>query len=758
MELVVKRYLFRASLLVGFSLLLGIALSILVLVANDKVKANAIDVVENRIPILEAVNELIADLSEQERIIYEYYRSTDSEVFQATSEQIQRVFAMHLMALKKQPQLDSYTKDIEGQQAQIQTLFKNFDTLMQSNDSNWDEMRAVLRQITDQRIALLPTLKSVERLTTQIVDEGHENTLRYMNETRFLVILYGGFIVLIAGIVSWYIRQYILTQAKSTRLALFSQRNPNPILSVNNVGEVVFANPACSHLLTFVGLSEEAVDKLLPDNFLNLRHEIVKTKSHSLVLQQQLEGRVLQTSVYWHPELDAYDIHLKDITERVHAEQEVKRLAFLSPETGLPNLNTLNEHLVELINQQNPFALGVVAISQFNEKVATLGGDVISSLVRCFAKTLAKHLPSHFKLYHINESEFAVIQSGAMNTKEMQQLALTMAEQADQAIVTRFGEFFIESNIGFSLFPEHAADANSLLKNAHTALSMVSQNDHQNFCLFSSKYAEIKEKNAIWVDKLRNAITLDELFLVFQPQLCLEKNEITGVETLVRWRHERGIVSPADFIPLTEQSGLIVPIGKWILEQACQTAAELVANGHRDIVVAVNVSPRQFSHPQFINTVKNSLLASGLPPKNLELEITEGVFMHNEIHTINVMHQLKAFGVQLSIDDFGTGYSSLSYLKQFPVDKLKIDQSFIRECHNNEEDKAIISTIVSLGKNLNLSLIAEGVEETAHVNFLRDLTCEEIQGYWFSRPLEKQDLFEFIAKTNRSADDVKECL
>ena len=174
----------------------------------------------------------------------------------------------------------------------------------------------------------------------------------------------------------------------------------------------------------------------------------------------------------------------------------------------------------------------------------------------------------------------------------------------------------------------------------------------------------------------------------------------------MRWRHDEHIISPVDFIPLAEQSGLIVPIGKWILEQACLFAKRLVQSGFDDIIVAVNVSPRQFSHPSFLQVVLNALAKAKLSPNNLELEITEGVFMHNEEQTIRLLEQIKATGIHLSIDDFGTGYSSLSYLKRFPVDKLKIDQSFIRDCHNNDEDKAIVKTIVALGKSLGLLLIA----------------------------------------------------
>ncbi|MEW6991217.1 EAL domain-containing protein [Colwelliaceae bacterium 6441] len=745
MNSIVKPYLFRASILAAIAIFMGLILSFMVYKSTESVRVNAIDLVEYRIPILTGINELISDLSEQERVVYEYYRSQNDEVFLSSSKNIAETFNMHFSVILAQPRFASEAKIIAEKQNEISQLFELFYQEMQVQDDNWDEMRSILQAISQVRIELLPTLKSIEKQTKLTVEEGHSKTLSQMFIAHWLVVVYGLFIILIAGVVSWYIRQYILNQAKTTRLALFSQRNPNPILSVNNLGEVTFANPACENLLHCVGISPEKVDELLPANFLSLRQSISQQVDSSLVVEQRLKDRILQISIHWHKELEAYDIHIKDITERVLAEQEVKKLAFTSPETHLPNLYKLNEKITELIEHNRKFSLGVLALRHFNEKVGTFGGEVVSALVRCFANLITKHLPKDIGFYHINESEFAIVCTETLSTLSLQKLVKNISKEAEKALVTKYGEFFIECDFGFVVYPEHGADHNILLKNAHIALSLASKNEHENYCLFTPIFADKIEKSATMVDKLRHAITLDELFLVFQPQFSFAKNKITGIETLVRWRHSGEIISPAEFIPLAEKSGLIVSIGQWILEQACLFAKELVKKGYVDIVVAVNVSPRQFSHPQFIQTVKDALIKSDLDASNLELEITEGVFMHNEANTISVLQHLKTLGVELSIDDFGTGYSSLSYLKQFPVDKLKIDQSFIRNCHQNNEDKAIVNTIIGLGKNLGLSLIAEGVEEVAHVEFLKAQYCDEIQGYWFSRPLEKNDLLDFFA-------------
>jgi len=740
MNQIVKPYLLRAWLLGGIAILMGLVLSYIVYQSTEKVRENAIDLVEYRIPILTSINELIADLSEQERIIYEYYRSQDDRLFIQSSLNIKQAFARHLTVISAQPRFSSEAAIIQDKQHKIEAYFMEFYREMQKETDNWDEMRDILKNISHTREELLPTIKSIEKQTQITVKEGHSQTLSQMFITHWVVVAYGVFILLFTGVVSWYIRQYILNQAKSTRLALFSLRNPNPILSTNNLGEVTYANPACTKLLTNVGLDEKQTDKLLPSNFVGLRLELSKQKDNRLNIETRLGDKILQASIYWHKELDAYDIHIRDITEQIKAEQEVIHLAFTHQETNLPNHYRLNENIDELIEAQTPFSLGVIAIRQFNEKVNIFGSEVVSAIVRCLAKVITKNLPSRVRLYHVNESEFVLVCTNTLSMKALQKLVSNIAMATDKPLVSRFGEFFVECDFGFTLYPSHGVDYNSLYRNAHIALSIASKSDHENFCLFSNEFISEVEKSASLIEKLRHALPLDEFVLVYQPQYSLCEQKITGIETLIRWNHGNEIISPAEFIPLAEQSGLIVSIGQWILEQACIFAKSLTQKGHSDLVVAINVSPRQFSHPQFIESVKNAINLSGLPAKNLELEITEGVFMHNETNTIAVLHQLKNIGVELSIDDFGTGYSSLSYLKQFPVDKLKIDQSFIRDCHVSDEDKSIVKTIVNLGKSLGLSLIAEGVEEREHVEYLTELGCDEIQGYWFSRPLEKEKL------------------
>ncbi len=745
MSSIVKPYLFRAFLIGAIALVTGITMSVMVYISTEQVRNNAVELVNHRIPVLTSINQIISDLSEQERIIYEYYATQESGIFSENFQQNLLTLRMHLSSLLMLKELKNEEKSVIDKQNDIEALVKEFHSAMLKQENNWDEIRDLLQQISSTRKAMLPTLLMIESTTKTAVDESHEITLAKMESTHLIVIYYGISIIFFSLVGAWYIRQYILTNAKNTRLALFSQHNPNPILSVNNLGEVVFSNPACSQLLQKIGQNENKPELLLPENFIQLRQDLAKNSQSSLSVEGALYDRILQININWLKSIDAYDIHIVDITERKLAEQEVNHLAFYVKETNLPNQYKLEGDLLHFVESQKALSLGLFEISQFAQMVSAVGMQTSEKIVQCLATVVAKNLPTGVNFYQVNERMFALVCLGKLSSARLEELANKVLVIAETPIKTDCGDFFIDIDFGFSNFPEHADNPDKLIQNSLTALSISTADEYNHFAMFSKHLSIDIQKDITMLDNLRQAVELDELFLVFQPQLDLASQKITGIETLVRWRHQDKIISPVDFIPLAEQSGLIVPIGKWILENACLFAKNLVEIGHQDIVIAVNISPRQFSHPDFLNTVIQTLEFTELLPQNLELEITEGVFMHNEEQMLTLLHQLKALGIQLSIDDFGTGYSSLSYLKRFPVDKLKIDQSFIRDCHNNVEDKAIVKTIVGLGKSLGLSLIAEGVEEKVHVEFLTEIACEEIQGYWFSRPLAANDLLTFLA-------------
>lgn len=745
-----KPYLFRATLFSGLALILGLSLSYIVYKSSTKVEKNTFELVNNYIPILNSTGQIIEILMAQERNIYEYFVTQNNSLFLAKQNEFNQTLAAQYLLITQQGAFANESTLLFKSQKQITALFENFHSTIQNrnryNENDyWDELRIILAEISATRREMTPVLAAIKMSTQQNVINAKNATHQQVAKSHTVVALYSFSIILLGALIAWYIRQSIVNNAKMNRLALFPHRNPNPILSINNKGNIVFSNPACEALLLQLDYTNKEINKLLPQNYSTLCQKINKRKLQSISVEQTIKKYVLQYNINYLPDIDAYDIHIIDITERKIAEEKVRRLAFYHQVTNLPNQYKLNDDLVSEITRQKEFSLGVFSIRNFNKLVTAYGVEVSNVLVDKFCDHLKTTLPDELLLYHLNENQFALIYRGKNDELCLQLIAKKIIYIAEKPLITLYGEFFIELDFGFCLYPTHGEDKNRLIKNAFSALSVAHANQHEYFSLFCTEVEYEIFRNTNMIDDLRNAVVKNELFLVFQPQLNLAQQEITGIETLVRWKREGSIISPAEFIPLAEQSGLIVPIGQWILEQACRFTKELVSLGHADIVVAVNVSPRQFSHPDFLKLVLQTLKDTKLNAKNLELEITEGVFMHNEEMTLCVLNQLKKNGIQLSIDDFGTGYSSLSYLKRFPIDKLKIDQSFVKNCHTNDEDKAIISTIVALGKNLNLTIIAEGVEELAHVDFLKSIHCDEIQGYWYSKPLEQDRLIAFMA-------------
>jgi diguanylate cyclase (GGDEF)-like protein len=318
--------------------------------------------------------------------------------------------------------------------------------------------------------------------------------------------------------------------------------------------------------------------------------------------------------------------------------------------------------------------------------------------------------------------------------------AAVAAERLLDAII---GEYTIQDHtlnitcsLGISIFPEHGADAETLIKNADAAMYSAKENGRNNLRFFTEEMnAQVVERLTL-ENSLRVALDKKELFLVYQPQVDMSTGRIVGLEALLRWQHpELGLVPPDRFIRIAEKSGLILPIGEWVLRTACSQALKWQEEGLPAVTVAVNVSAIQFRQESFCGLIGRVLHETGLAPQCLELELTESLLVADTGVTLSVIQELKAMGLTLAIDDFGTGYSSFSYLRQFRVSKLKIDRSFIRDVAVNPDDAAITAAIISMAKSLKLKVIAEGVENEAQMSFLRAHHCDEIQGYYFSKPL-----------------------
>jgi diguanylate cyclase (GGDEF)-like protein/PAS domain S-box-containing protein len=424
---------------------------------------------------------------------------------------------------------------------------------------------------------------------------------------------------------------------------------------------------------------------------------------------------------------------LMDITERKRAEA---RLAFMAQHdglTGLPNRNLLRQHMDEILQHTRrsaeKVAVLVLGLDNFKSVNDTLGHGIGDKLLRGVAKRLRSTLRAEDTLARLNSDEFAIVQSGLTRPEDAVLLSRRLLEAIGEPYLLDGHSVVIGASIGIAMAPGDGEESEKLLKNADMALSRAKNDSRGTFSFFEAGMdARAQSRRKIEID-LRDAIQNDVLRPYYQPLIDLATGRITGFEALVRWPHpERGMISPAEFIPVAEDTGLINGLGGLMLRRACMDAALWPD----DVRVAVNLSPLQFRVGNLLSVVMDALRQSGLPARRLELEITETLLLEKSSQVLATLHALRALGVRVSMDDFGTGYSSLSYLRSFPFDKIKIDQSFVRDLAGNRDAQAIVRSIISLGIGLGVTITAEGVETEAELSCLRSEGCHEGQGFLFS--------------------------
>jgi diguanylate cyclase (GGDEF)-like protein/PAS domain S-box-containing protein len=430
----------------------------------------------------------------------------------------------------------------------------------------------------------------------------------------------------------------------------------------------------------------------------------------------------------------------EDITERKVAEERVQYLAYYDALTGLPNRTLLQDRLTKALagarRRKDKVALLFLDLNRFKDINGSLGHSVGDLLLQEVAERLKKWAREQDTVARVGGDEFVIVLTAAKDGADAGVAAGRLMHAMSAGFVVQGRSFSISCSLGISVFPEHGADSETLIKNADAAMYSAKENVDHNFRFFTDDMNAQAVERLTLESSLRLALDKKELFLVYQPQMNIATGKIIGLEALLRWQHPKlGLVPPDKFIGIAENCGLIVPIGEWVLRTACSQARKWQDEGLPAVSVAVNVSAIQFRQADFCELIRRVLHDTGLASQYLELELTESLLLSNADVMFSVLQELKAMGLKLAIDDFGTGYSSLSRLKQFPVGRLKIDRSFIRDIVVNPDDAAITTAIISMAKSLNLKVIAEGVEDEAQMTFLRAHQCDEIQGYYFSKPL-----------------------
>ncbi len=451
---------------------------------------------------------------------------------------------------------------------------------------------------------------------------------------------------------------------------------------------------------------------------------------------------------------------VRDVTEKKEAEARIFDLAYHDTLTSLQNRHSFKEHLNQAIEQAKRYGRLVATLfldlDRFKRINDTLGHNVGDLLLKSVADRLVQCVRSSDRLAintdnpvgavaRLGGDEFMVLLTEISRAQDAAKVTRRILDALSQPFTIAGHEIFISASIGITIYPLDGEDVDTILKNGDTAMYHAKDQGRNNFQFYNFSMHSFAHERLTLENKLRKALDRDEFLLHYQPQVDLRTGKIVGLEALIRWQHpDMGMIAPLDFIPLAEETGLIVPIGDWVLSAACSKNAAWQASGYPPVRMSVNISSYQFRQKTLLATIKRALDKSGLDPRYLELEITETAIMQNAESTTSILNELKLMDLRLAIDDFGTGYSSLNYLKRFPVDVLKIDRSFVKDITTDPDDAAITKAIIAMADSLNLKVIAEGVETEQQLKFLVQNGCHEVQGYLFSRPLDESGIKSFL--------------
>ncbi len=449
-----------------------------------------------------------------------------------------------------------------------------------------------------------------------------------------------------------------------------------------------------------------------------------------------------------------------DITERKRAEEQVKHLAFHDPLTNLPNRLLFNDRLTLAVAQAHrhnqKLAVLFLDLDRFKVINDSLGHSVGDELLRQLAERIQEYVREGDTVARLGGDEFTLLVPGISAEEDAAKIARKVCDAIHDPFWIDGRELFVTTSLGVSVYPSDGHDAETLVRNADSAMYRAKEQGRDNYQLYTPAMNAKAIERLSLESRLRQAVANDELELHFQPFIDLRTAEVLGAEALIRWRHpELGLIPPGDFIPIAELSGLIVPIGEWVLRTACAEARKWHAQGFPGLTVSVNLSSRQFQQADLVSQVASALADTGLEADKLDLEITESNAMQNAEHSINTLWGLKKQGVRISMDDFGTGYSSLNYLKRFPIDRIKLDQSFVRDLPADKDDAAIAMAVIAMGQSLELIVIAEGVETEEQLAFLKGHECDQLQGFLLSRPL-PPEAFESFLRKSRTAETRQE--
>lgn len=476
-------------------------------------------------------------------------------------------------------------------------------------------------------------------------------------------------------------------------------------------------------------------------------------KTSSFIWEARLQTcqgtRWHQLELHYEADQGRHYLSLLDLHDLRAQQNSLFKLQYYDPLTDLPNRRLLYQELELLLQnaEPNPAEFGVLYLGLDGFKVVndSFGHRVGDELIVQVARRLLAALPPGARLFRLGGDEFALLQEGINSVDELEVTAQSLMRMACATYPVAEMEMLITASIGIAHYPSHGLNMDTLLQRADVAMYRAKSVAHNTYKVYDEKMTQSLDAYITLGGGLRRALENQEFELYYQPKVRLTDQSTVGAEALIRWQHpELGMISPDQFIPIAEETGLILPLGEWVIRSACRQLEQWRLEGFKDVSLSVNLSGRQFMQADLVRMVQDVLSETGVDPSKLEFELTESMLMVDAEQTIDKLHGFRALGLTLSIDDFGTGYSSLNYLKKFPIQTLKIDRSFVHDLGCDSDDNAIVKATIAMASSLNLKVIAEGVENNAQLNALKAYDCQEAQGYYFAKPMSSQAFMHYM--------------
>ena len=733
-------------------LILGIFLSVFVYMNARAVKNVSEPLLSQQLPALQLISNLQLTVAAQEPILYEYYASVERDNFRKrfdlSEREIQRAIDILSDGLVQPASLEFVRQYCE----RMNNLAKDLDDTLKvygKGSVDWDHAREVLVDVSAAGRLVNAELDKLAGSIRSAVRVGGSNTRERFNSVMTAVLAFSILLGLIAALVAFMASAYMSKEAERQKLAMFVEENPSPVLSIAVSGEVRYANPSATRMHADLRLDGQPLEKILPADMEERLRTLRKSNRLSERFEYEVNGRTLDCSIVFLPEHRVYHCYLADITDRKMAEVGLREQALHDSVTGLPNRRYLGDQVATL-RESDRYALMLINFDRFHKFLGNVGPEIVDETLRTVASRLSAIFPplrSRPQLYRYEGDSFVLLVPVNRQDDDGMKLAQQALSVLREAFEVGGRQMFLSASIGISHYPRDGKFAPELVHNAGTALHAVKQSGGGSWRIYDTNMSSNAKERMATESDLRVAIEKRELFLEYQPQFDLANRRVRSGEALVRWdRAGHGRVSPEKFIPVAEETGLITALGDWVLENACASAVRWQRASATPVGVAVNISALQFQAPGLVERVRDVLQETGLDPSLLELEITEGSAMDDVERTVRVLDQLKQLGIRLAIDDFGTGFSSMNYLSRFPIDRLKIDQSFIRGLGRDDTATEITAAVISLGQKLSLKVVAEGVETQLQLDKLRELGCDEIQGYLFSEPISEENLVALLQR------------